>query len=107
MYYVFNYYPVLVLSVFIAEPEQAPHKFDCITCVYISIYAWMITYRKFQMSRFMKIDIMKHVKASGGLLSEYSVGDLERRRLKSVWQFNSGLCFLRQRQAPKSQVVQM
>ena len=27
-------------------------------------------------------DIVKHVKASGGLLSEYSVMDPERRRLK-------------------------
>ena len=31
---------------------------------------------------FMKIDIVKHVKASRGLLSGCSVGDLERRQLK-------------------------
>ena len=31
---------------------------------------------------FTKIDIVKHVKASGGLLSEYSIGDPEQRQLK-------------------------
>ena len=38
----------------------------------------MAIYHKFKMSAFKdfaKIDIMKHVKASGGLLSECSVGD--------------------------------
>ena len=31
---------------------------------------------------FTKIDIVKHVKASGGLLSEYSIGDPEQKQLK-------------------------
>ena len=51
--------------------------------VYLCLFG-PTTDRKCQMSAFkyfMKIDItcMKHVKASGGLLSECSVGDPEQR----------------------------
>ena len=56
---------------------------------------------------FTKIDIVKPVKASGGLLSECSVSDLEQRRLKlkHAWQLNWFV--LLPTMAGRSQVVQI
>ena len=52
--------------------------------------------------------VMKHVKASGRLLSECSVDNSEQRRLKlkHARQLNSALCFYQLSTAVRSQAVQ-
>ena len=55
---------------------------------------------------FAKIYIVKHVKASGGLLSECGIGDPEGRQLK-LKHAGTGLCFDLPTTAGRSQVVQI
>ena len=76
------------ISHFIGASLSEPHTSVTALRTHVCIYACLLgltTYSKLYMSVFKystKIDIVKHVKASGGLLSECSVGDPELRRLK-------------------------
>ena len=76
----------------LSEPHTSVTALRMRVCIYAHIYAYMLAWTDhlpeilneriqiFQEDRYR--DIVKHVKASGGLLSECSVMDPERRRLK-------------------------
>ena len=74
----------------LSEPHTSVTSLRTCVCMFACLRAWTDHLPKIlneHIQIFLEVDIVKHVKASAGLLSECSVGDLERRRLKlkHVW----------------------